>query len=633
MKCSNLGSDQKLKAVIIILFFLYIFVSFIKPILDPDTPWHLKTGEYILLHKTILTTDPFSFAQDTIPFYGKFILTQYWLAQIFFFQIYKTFGAFGLVLLGATIFTLILIILWSLLKNKGLYISCFITGGFAFNVLTDFSAIRPQIFTFLFVAVVIFLLEKYKEKDSLKYLLPFPFLMIFWANMHGGFIYGIVLMFIYAIEGFRLFSHKNPVIIQSEKASSKHFRYLLFFCVISLLVSLVNPNTYKAFMYVFVTHSQNLFANIDEYQSPLNLKTVIIHTKMILSFWSYVFVAMILIVILIKRRDINPILVLLFAVTPTLFSIRYIPLFAIVATATIRHIPINVKFRVSPKMNSIMNTVIIMFLAVLIFVANPFKDRSIYKLNDSSFYPVSASEFLIRNKISGNIFSSYNKSAFLIFTLFPESKVYSDSRFINEERIKKSLRIQGEFDSIDEKLENINRLIPKNIGTIKINFVEPEKKQVNREAPQSQNNFTDNKSWKDLLDDTGAEIIVHEAVNYYTGNIYPLIFKLIDEDSWKLIYSDGNVLIFVRDKEKFKDIIAQYKLPKTTVYNEIIKESRYFLNRNISNYYSSAALALLLKGIAHDKTLYLIEKSLSLDPHNIYAEYCNALYVLMTHKQ
>jgi len=625
-KYSNTEVEKKLRTLIVFLFFLYVFISFIKPVLDPDTPWHLKTGEYIFLNKTIPTSDPFSFANDPIPFIGKFILTQYWLSQTLFFLIYKNYGPFGLVLMGATVFTSIIALLWYLIRHKGFYISLFITGGFTFNILRDFSAIRPQIFTFLFAAIVIFLIEKYKEKKSVNYLLPMPFLMILWANMHGGFIYGIVLILIYVLsEGIKFYTCNKSSMKPPEPLSSKQLYYLVFFYIISVLVSLINPNTYKAFLYVFTTHSRNLFYFVEEYQSPYKIMQIN-PSKMIYSFWFYLFVAIVMMIIFIKQRALNPLFLLLFSITPALISIRYIPLFSIVAATTFRYFPIGSKPEMTLKIRYGINILIIIFFSLLVFGSNPFRDENIYRFNDSAFYPVSASNFLIKNKLFGNVFSSYNKSAFLIFKTFPESRVYSDSRYISEHRIKISSGIEGEFDSIREQLENINRLIPTTVGTINIT-------SVDKENYKPKDDMIRNKSWKDLLDDINAEIIIHEAVNLYSGNIYPLIFKLIQEDTWKLIYSDGNVLIFVRDIPTFKDIIIRYNQPKSSIYDEIISEGIKGVGKNNPEYYSSIALALLLKGVADDATSLFIEKALLLDPNNITANYCKALYLLMNQKK
>lgn len=626
----NQGFEKQFKTIIIILFLSFIFLSFLQPLADPDTPWHLKTGEYIYLHKTIPTSDPFSFANDTIPFYGKFILTQNWLSQVFFFLVYKIAGPFGIVMTGAIIFTSLLVILWILIRHTGFYISLFITGGFALNVLNNFSGIRPQIFTFLFAALVIFLLEQYKKNYSLSYLYPFPFLMILWANMHGGFVYGILLMSIYIFsQGVNLYFHRNIIQTDKDPIPWTHFRRLLIFCGISVAVSFINPNTYKTFLYIFLTHSSSMYMHIDEYLSPLTLMTAKIHPEIVYSFWAYLAVATALILIFIKNRTLYPALLLLFAIIPAIFSIRYIPLFAIVTVATFSYVPFSRKTRVSVKTSVAINFLTIILLGVLILSSHPFKSKELFQINENGCYAVRAAEFLSKNRIFGNIFCSYNKSGFLLFRLFPESKLYSDARFINEERIKKSSIILGGYDSIKAILESIDKLRSKDIGTIRIDFLDKQKSLTEENASYS----PENKKWKTLLDSINAEIIVHEAVNLYSGDIYPLVFKLIQEDTWELVYLDGNVMVFVKDIPKFKEIIAHHRKSKTLIYDEIIQECLIWIDKNTSRYHSSIALALLLKGIADNNTHHLIEKAILIDPKNITAQYCKALYLLMINKR
>ncbi|MEW6108433.1 MAG: hypothetical protein AB1632_04580 [Nitrospirota bacterium] len=629
MQYSNSMSGSAFRILIVLLFFLYIFLSFIKPVSDPDTPWHLKTGEYIVLNKTIPQTDPFSYANDTIPFIGEFILSQYWLAQIIFYLNFKSFGPAGLIIMGASIFTFIIGILLYLLKKQGFYVSLAITGGFAFYVLRSFSGIRPQIFTFLFSVMVIFFIEKYKENKSRKYLLPLPFMLIIWANMHGGFIYGIVIMIIYVVsESIEMLALKKTLLISSGHLSPKQIRDLLILCCASIIASMVNPNTYKAIAYAFTTHSQNLFYFVGEYKSPFKAMQSNPIT-LIYSFWFYLVVLSAMIIIYIKKRYLTPLLLLLLAVIPALISIRYISLFSIVTTAMFRYMPFENLPKFNKKISRSLDISVLIFIAVLIAGSNSLKHGNIYRFNEGYYYPVSAAEFLKSNKIFGNIFTSYNKSAFILFSSFPESKIYADSRYINEERIRISLRIIGLSDSINEQIENINKLVPDNIGTIRITGVRRDEYNLKHDILNLKNGNYNRRSWKDILNEINAEIIVHEAINRSSGEIYPFIFKLILEDSWKLIYTDGNVMIFVRDIKKFREIIKKYNKPKSLVYDEIINESLKEIDKNLPDYYSSIALALMLKGISDNKTLFFINKSLSIAPDSIMANYCRALHELM----
>ena len=239
------------------MVFLYIFLSFVQPLLDPDTPWHLKTGDYIFHHRTIPTSDPFSFSTDEIQFVGKFILTQNWISQILFFLLYRTFGPFGLALTGAAVFTALSLILWSFIRKKNVYISLVTVAALSVIILKEFSGIRPQIFSFLFTGAVIFMLEKYRDDRSPRWLVLLPMTMMTWANMHGGFIYGDVLISIYMLsEALKFFLPDNYFPNEQKLPAGDFFRFLGS-ALSAIAMSFINPNTYKAFIYTFMTHSKD----------------------------------------------------------------------------------------------------------------------------------------------------------------------------------------------------------------------------------------------------------------------------------------------------------------------------------------------------------------------------------------
>ncbi|HDO26110.1 MAG TPA: hypothetical protein ENG95_05675, partial [Nitrospirae bacterium] len=462
-----------------------------QPLADPDTSWHIKTGEYIYVNKTIPQEDPFSYAEDKIPFIGKFILSQYWLAQILFYLIYSYFGTLGLVLLGAATFTGITLLLWRVLKDTGFYLSLFLTGGFAMIMLQDFLAVRPQMFTFLFTAVTIFLIERYKEQKSKKYLAWLPLLMLVWANMHGGFIFGVVVIFIYLFtEYITLFLKNKSIKPPSEPFSKEQIQYFSIICIVSIALSLINPNTYEAFLYALTSHSQDLFSRIAEYQTPFSALKMGTATVMLTRYLICIFIMVILLIIFIKRREITPVLLILFSMPLTFMSIRYIPLFAIVATAVFRYVPFETKKFKSLTEGYTSKIITALLLGGLVFYFNPFKGREYYQYSDSTFYPVTASNFLKDNKIKGNIVASFNKSSFLFLQLFPDSRIYSDSRYISEERQLKSLSLEGEFDSITNRLEEINNLIPDGIGTI-----------VVKEEGQDNDTVTKRDLWRKTLEE------------------------------------------------------------------------------------------------------------------------------------
>ncbi len=59
---------------------------------------------------------------------------------------------------------------------------------------------RPHMFTTLLVAVFSFLLLEARRDGQMKRLLLLPPLMMIWANLHGGFLVGFILLFMFGID-------------------------------------------------------------------------------------------------------------------------------------------------------------------------------------------------------------------------------------------------------------------------------------------------------------------------------------------------------------------------------------------------------------------------------------------------
>ena len=197
--------------ILLSFFYIAVFINFLGPIVDPDFPFHLKTGEYIYQHKEIPVDDPFSFyGEGVFTDREKFTLSQYWIAQIIFYKLYSLLGPTGIILLRAIIFSAFIFLLWVVLRKRGFYSSLII--AFLMTIMLQSSKVdRPQFFSFLFMVILILLLERFRKSPHSKISLFFiPPLMLLWANMHAGFVFGIAVISIYALsEGLKLVINKS----------------------------------------------------------------------------------------------------------------------------------------------------------------------------------------------------------------------------------------------------------------------------------------------------------------------------------------------------------------------------------------------------------------------------------------
>jgi hypothetical protein len=230
---------------ILLLFLSGFLFSLLTPIDDPDFFWHLATGRWIYEHKRLPREDPFSYTtslqtQEEVSA-AKTMLTQYWLANLIQYEVYKAGNYRGIIALRLTISLCILLIVLLQLRENGLSIiaSILLLIPLAY-LLTVFKGDRPNQMTFLFLALFLFLLTSLKKGKKIGYLLPFALLV--WANIHGGFILGTVICLIYIFsEVARWFLARGSIRVG---AGSPHPYILISITVITVLAGMVNPNGY-----------------------------------------------------------------------------------------------------------------------------------------------------------------------------------------------------------------------------------------------------------------------------------------------------------------------------------------------------------------------------------------------------
>lgn len=95
-----------------VLFFLGLFFSFLLSPMDPDLGWQLRCGELTLKGQGLCSQNQFSSLLA-----GYRWTNHHRLYQILLFVVWKTWGFWGLSLLGGILVTLIFIIFNLIVKN------------------------------------------------------------------------------------------------------------------------------------------------------------------------------------------------------------------------------------------------------------------------------------------------------------------------------------------------------------------------------------------------------------------------------------------------------------------------------------------------------------------------------------
>jgi len=408
----------------IVCIFASIFLSSIKPIANLDIWWHLATGRYILSSNSIPTYDIFSHTAAGEPW-----IDHAWLAQILFYETYSILGYLGLVLLKSILVVLVFYLIFKRLSATVSQAASIVFMLIIFGAIHNLILLRPFLLTWLFVAYFIYVLEAYVEgRTDERHLYLLPITTLLWANLHGGFILGIVLTMIYATGS--AFSEGT------ERA--KRLFYIAFICTAA---SLFNPNTYHLLVYPFQYVSETVHAMfISEWQSPS------FH-----SFGLYEALLLLMITSLALYRGVasaTDLLPLLIFTHLSLFSIRNIPIFAIVCGPIIARYSeasvlegsglleaILVRLNLErEKARLLIDKFVPAFLwtavllSVMLFAYAYSTSETAFQTGPSEALPEEAASFLLESNLEGNLYNSYGWGGYLIWRLYPEYKIFIDGR-------------------------------------------------------------------------------------------------------------------------------------------------------------------------------------------------------------
>ena len=140
---------------VLLLFFVFSFLFRIDTSFNQDLARHLKLGETITQTWSIPKTNLFSYTNPDFPF-----INTHWLFEVVAYGFNQTVGIQMLLVLKVIIILLsVLLILKTIPKhNQALLLPI----GFIFlHVLRERLELRPEIFSFIFTALTLYILEDF----------------------------------------------------------------------------------------------------------------------------------------------------------------------------------------------------------------------------------------------------------------------------------------------------------------------------------------------------------------------------------------------------------------------------------------------------------------------------------------
>jgi tetratricopeptide (TPR) repeat protein len=407
------AAPRWLRPLLLTLAAILLFSVFSGEIRDTDIWLHLKTGQHTWETRALTVPDPFSYTSGMTAtgYAGEestryFNLTHEWLSQVLMYLLYGLGGFPALVTTRA----MLLMVFCGLAgwiafhRSRDFYISlaaALAAGGVAYH----FQQSRPFLVTFVCLALTMAILETGRRL----WLLPPIFLV--WANCHGGFFMGWLVLGAYAAEA---------LILRIQKRTAPNQRSFWLTLAGSVLASGVNPNGFRVIRILSLYRSSGIQSDNLEWQRPMFWEPGI---------YSFLLFGSLLVLLLAWRRTrpVDWVLYLGFAAV-SLMAVRNVIFMGLIGPVLMAGYVR--KWRALPAV-----AVTLAAAALIVYdVAPAAAAGNVFALRAAQWQlPSGAADFIQAHQIRDRMFNGYETGGYLVWRLWPLQRDFIDPRGLSEE--------------------------------------------------------------------------------------------------------------------------------------------------------------------------------------------------------
>jgi len=485
------GPISRGEAAALLALLLLLLALTLTPITNNDLFIHLKTGETILKTGSVPRVDDYSALARGRPY-----IAHEWLAGVVFKLVQAAAGWNGLILLKALVAIAVAALLYAAARQTGVPPD---TGlpALAFVLILAASRFmeRPHIFTSLMIAAFLLLLTR-RRRGRRAPVWAFLLLQTVWANLHGGFVLGPVIVAL-AAAGAALdrflerhagvgTTHRAregaglpPPPASSTPAPGREAASFGLLAIGLVLVSLVNPYGPRLLKFPFALTGSSFMGEIYEWLPPLvaldfrngtMTPSPYASTYMALYYLAWIGFGILSFGLVAARwRRGHPLpqgatfAVLVFA----LFLILSLRMNRNVADFALATFPgVMTAFTAArgdgrrPSLLPWIATALLLvagWFAVMGYPYSPALRRS-PGLGIGRNIPVAAADYLAGIGVRGNVFNTYASGGYLIDRLYPAVRVAMDSRndVYGEDLYRQYSRALSDADALDALLDRLD---------------------------------------------------------------------------------------------------------------------------------------------------------------------------------
>ncbi|GAB6082649.1 hypothetical protein JCM30471_15630 [Desulfuromonas carbonis] len=500
-----------------------------------DIFWQLQSGKYMVETGSIIRTDLFTLASDA-PRYEHC-----WLHDLVTYAAYRLGGYPALSLLkGLLLGAMALFLVLAARTRSSSWLAILLVLPILFAGMGGWLA-RPQLWTFCFFALFVWVLERHRRNGGRRILWLIPVVLL-WANLHAGVVLAAALWLAYAAGGFA-----NRVVFgKEEKINLKR----LFWLAPGLMVAAA-LTPYPDYLWSTLRGIARLGAHNSAGGQLVGPMTAIFNMDWRPTTFAgepqffYALIATALILLVGWRRNRFTDLFLLGGLALMGWRLSRHTTFLYLGMVAILPAYLDVAVRpLADRVSKRTATVLVLCLTLTgaasfaWFAKPPLEKYGWFRLGLRPFqYPVAAVDFLKKESLPKNLYNTYDWGGYLAWQLFPEYLVFWDGRQNSAEMFRYGWEIMA-----------------------------------------------GKPGWEDHLDRFAVNTIVTRTCTMDTGQCFPLLDRLRTSPDWVLVFQDPAALVFVRRNALPTAWVMEHELPPDRIDDTILATGRRLVADNPNRY-------------------------------------------------
>ncbi len=377
---------------------------------EPDIWWRLRNAADIVRYHAIPRVDTYSFTAS-----GMSWTNFEWVSDLWFLLAYRAIGLRGLVVLYALAMVLIFAGVYYRSCRAGADCKDAAIATLGGICLAGVSlAPRPELFGWLCLTALLLILDHFRRTRKGLWLLPLLFFV--WINLHGSWIYGMVVLVVTIAAGL---VHVEWGLVIANRWTPADLKKLLLALCSSIAALFVNPVGYRLVAFPFKFFFKELVEYV-EYWSPVDFSTT--NGKL-----AFALILAILAAALYSRRPwrLDEVMLVVIALWTGLSHVRFLDFAAIIIVPIIaprlKLFPPYQRELDKPWLNA---AIMVATLAMLIYM---FPSETQLRQRLDTEYPTAALAYMRQHHINGRIFHPCEFGGFIEWDA-PEFKSFVDGR-------------------------------------------------------------------------------------------------------------------------------------------------------------------------------------------------------------